>query len=88
MYYDYFPVLNLSRYNWSHIQIYAGEGDHGLTANDIVFNAILDVSDYINSTGQTFPVEGNCDIPGECATLWFQILQCDSNDCGNFWDRE
>jgi hypothetical protein len=80
--YNNFVIMNVSQYRWEGIRLFAREGDHGLTSDDVVFNALIRLSD-IDSSGRWFSkVEGDCDIPGDCATLYFAIRPWGG---GDFW---
>jgi uncharacterized protein YjdB len=82
MKYNNFVIMNLSKYSSKGIKIFAREGDHGLTGNDIVFSAYINLKEIQTGKEYLYKVEGNCDIPGDCATLYFAIRPW---GYGKFW---
>jgi hypothetical protein len=90
MQYDYFPLMKLDGYEYTKIYIQATEGDDAewiQGPDDVVYSLTLDISYYWNSPQDIESFEGDCDIPGSCATLWFCIRYCDNQECGDFWNN-
>lgn len=85
VHYTGFGIARLDTYKWTKVRIRAVEGDHergtpGLIRHvvdlfapsaledDLVYDAYVDVENM--PWNQVVRVEGDCDIPGRCATLW------------------
>lgn len=85
MRYNNFALLDVSSYPWRCVRILAIEGDDQewiQGPDDVVYDAIVCL-DQISA--EAVQVPHTCDIPDQCARLWFAIRNCSDPDCGVFW---
>ncbi|MFN0157509.1 MAG: hypothetical protein ACKVRP_05470 [Bacteroidota bacterium] len=85
MRYNNFALMQVSGYLWRCVRILAVEGDDQewiQGSDDVVFDAIVCL-DQIGT--DVTRVDGTCDIPGVCATMWLSVRDCTYPDCGIFW---
>ncbi|MGA9116037.1 MAG: hypothetical protein WB626_04615 [Bacteroidota bacterium] len=87
MQYNNFALIRVSGYLWRCIRILAVEGDDQewiQGPDDVVFDAVV----CLDGLGpEAMRIDGTCDIPGKCATLWLAVRECPTPDCGIFWRR-